>query len=316
VNARRWLWVRAGVSVALLGWLFLRVDWAVVAAQVRRVPGPALLLAWLLFWGAFALANARWARLVRAGGLAVPWWTLFRIKLVGFFWTQFLPSTVGGDGYRILALRGQAPNATTVVVLSVLLDRGYGYLALLLTHDVLFVLLWAWGKPLPSWVQAASWALVGLSVVVVGLGLWILADNNRLARALRRLRAPTAAARLRTIHRQEALPALLFSFAFVVVAGLTLAVLLWALGVQVDGLTFFYAYTFSLLAATLPISLNGLGLLEASMLAILHGQGLDFNALVTALGLWRFVQWSAGLLGGVVSLFARTARSREVSSRR
>ncbi len=307
-GSRFWFWLRVSVSLALLAWLLFRVDWAVVVAQARQVSSAALGLAWLSFWAAFALANARWVRLARAGGLAVSWWMLFRLKLVGFFWTQFLPSTVGGDGYRILALRHHAPGKTRAVVLSVLLDRLYGYLALLLTHAALFGLLGARGVALPAWVRAASWALVGLGVGALALGLWALGDDARLARALAALRAPAAAAELRAMHRAEGAIALLLSFAFVGVSGLTMAVLLWALGVPVDGLTFFYAYTFSLLVATLPISLNGLGLLEASMVVILQGQGFDPNAVLTALGLWRFVQWSAGLLGGVVSLVGPRAR--------
>jgi glycosyltransferase 2 family protein len=119
------------VSVGLLWLLFTRVDVARLW-EVARHASPAWLLAALALYSSMVVVSAwRWGLLLKAQGVQFPFKTLTASFLVATFFNNFLPSNIGGDLVRITdtaPAMGSKTLATTVV----LLDRGLGLLGLVL----------------------------------------------------------------------------------------------------------------------------------------------------------------------------------------
>jgi uncharacterized membrane protein YbhN (UPF0104 family) len=299
--------LRFAVGFAALGLLIARMDparaWAVVAsadpawlvaALAAQLAGKAF---WVLRWGTL-LASTGHRR--RAG-------ELLRWILVGLFFNNFLPTSVGGDVARGLGIaQGGVPRATAAA--SVVGDRLIGLFAL----GILAVLGGALGAAF--WPGQGPWggaAIVALAVVTILVVLTrpavldrvgrstILPDRwglrGRLQRVL--LGVSFLGARGRTVARAVALSVGLAACA---------ATYHWAIGRAVGIPVGLAAYCVIvpavMLFAALPITMNGLGIRELGFVGLLAAQGVPVEsaavfALLAFLGTLAFA-----MVGGVIFL--------------
>lgn len=92
--------VRIAVSVALLGLIATRVDLGGIGAKLAHLQWPWMLAAAATVYAAIVLSSVKWGLLLRARGHALPLPRLTRHYLVGLFFNNFLPTSVGGDVVR------------------------------------------------------------------------------------------------------------------------------------------------------------------------------------------------------------------------
>jgi len=119
------LWLRRVgtlLSLGLFAWLILRLDWNLVWAQLQGVAWWAILLAIGFYLFSQAFNTLRWCLLLWAHEVKISFWQAFCITWSGIFASNFLPSTIGGDGLRMIAIYPYT-RRTTVAVGSVVLDR-------------------------------------------------------------------------------------------------------------------------------------------------------------------------------------------------
>ena len=123
--------LRAVISLALIYLALSGVDLSTISARLREIKIEWMLAAVALAFLQLALLSERWRRIANACDAPLPLPTSFRFNLIGAFFNQVLPSTVGGDAMRIwlLARRGSGFSKATH---SVLLDRFVGVLTLAL----------------------------------------------------------------------------------------------------------------------------------------------------------------------------------------
>jgi len=128
--------IKALISVGLVMYLVHRTGgWETLAAWVRIVPPTVLLWAWVLYFTAVVLGSVKWAILLRAQGLPVPWMALVRYTLIGAFFNNLLPANVGGDVMRGYELAHHTQRRTDAAI-SVIMDRLVGLLTFLTTAAV------------------------------------------------------------------------------------------------------------------------------------------------------------------------------------
>ncbi len=162
-SSRRSLALRIGITLGLLALLFgFVVEPGAVLDELREAVGPGrrgqLAIAILLYCGLGTLVRGwRWQALTTALGHRVSAWRTTELFLVGTFFNQFLPTGMGGDVVRALALArdglGKAHAASTVLV-----DRAIGLLPLLAVGLL----------ALPA-VRDHTTPTVGVTLLVVGL---------------------------------------------------------------------------------------------------------------------------------------------------
>jgi uncharacterized membrane protein YbhN (UPF0104 family) len=114
-----------GAVLLLLVYHHLSLD--DVALEFRRLRFmPLVAFTAILFANTF-LSALKWKWLLEADGIKLSIRTLFGSYLIGTFFNLFLPSTVGGDTYRIASIgRGRIVKSTAAV----LADRLSGFIAL------------------------------------------------------------------------------------------------------------------------------------------------------------------------------------------
>jgi glycosyltransferase 2 family protein len=164
LDRRAGLLLRLAVSAALIAWVLARTPFHEVAAAFRSAD-PRWVLAALALVPLGCLASVRrWRLLIRAQGGDAPLPFLVRSFLVGVFFNNFLPSTIGGDTVRVLDTARTGMGRAKAVAI-VFVDRFVGLLALML-----FAVLGVLGMPsLYTWVfgGAAVLALVAILLVVL-----------------------------------------------------------------------------------------------------------------------------------------------------
>jgi glycosyltransferase 2 family protein len=271
--------LKLAISAALLAVLYGRMDFANLAAALRRVrPGP-LALFLLLLLGNTAVSAWKWKSLLAADGVVLPFAPLFGSYWVGTFFNVFLPSNIGGDAYRIVDV-GRRSARPVHTAASVFADRLSGFLALAV-FGIGFPLL---GRGL----LAAQPVLLALPLVTFAglLGLlwmlWAPAPSRWLLRRRAVRRFPRIETACRTFLESMAayrgrprvmgrVMAISFLFQFTVIVAVSL------LGAALELRIPFFAYCvfvplISLLEAV-PVSIYGLGLRDTGYVLFLTQTG-------------------------------------------
>jgi glycosyltransferase 2 family protein len=123
------------ISAVLIFWILRGTELMEIFIAVRRASLSLLVLAFSLHLMGFTLSAYRWRLLLRSRGTDASIRFLVESYIVGMFFNNFLPSTIGGDIYRTYDSwrLGQSKSGALAVVF---VDRFLGLLAL-----VLFALL-------------------------------------------------------------------------------------------------------------------------------------------------------------------------------
>ncbi len=133
-----------------------------------------LLLTVFIGLAAALLTFVRWYVLVQAQELPFTLWNAIRLGLVGFFFNNFLPGSVGGDLVKAWYIAGEQ-SRRTVAVSTVLIDRVLGLWALAALVAILGSGFWIAGDP--SLVDHPNLLFVVISadvLVLVSLAIWVL----------------------------------------------------------------------------------------------------------------------------------------------
>jgi len=127
------------VTVAIIAFLFARVDLKMMAQHLARANVALLLVALALYFLAIALSAVKWQVLVRAQNIPASFGDLLTYSLVGLFFGNLLPTNVGGDVVRAYGLV-RASGRPEAAAISVLVDRLMGLAAFLGAAVVMAVL--------------------------------------------------------------------------------------------------------------------------------------------------------------------------------
>ena len=282
-----WTLLRWLVPLGLIGFMLSQVNWDEILPLLARVSWTSLLASALFFLLSQFIIAVRWRYLLRVQEIDISLTRLTWLVLVGAFASNFLPTTVGGDVVKMAAVaQGQPKRA--VAVASVAADRLFNLAAMFFWLPSALTL--AGWNPLLETGAASTSALMRMPFVEK---MW-----GRVKRVFEAGRVWFTS--LRTVMVAMALSWLSIGASFVsfwiVTLALGISVSFWqAAGVAV--LAYF--------AALLPISVNGLGLLEGSVTALLVAQGASLEQGVAAAVLIRFVTLAVSLLGGARLLWHR-----------
>ncbi|PKN92598.1 MAG: hypothetical protein CVU44_13120 [Chloroflexi bacterium HGW-Chloroflexi-6] len=115
-------WIGTLLSLGLFVWLVTRLDWGLLFAQLAKLNPWMLALAFGLYLLTQAFNTLRWCALLWTHSVPISYWQAYRITWSGIFASNFLPSTVGGDGLRMVAILPYT-RSKSVALGSVALDR-------------------------------------------------------------------------------------------------------------------------------------------------------------------------------------------------
>jgi glycosyltransferase 2 family protein len=269
------------------------VPWLLAAAALTIVTVPPM--AW------------RWQQLLRARGVrdSVPWLT--RAYFVSYAFGQVLPTSVGGDAWRIFETSRRHPGNVTPVTGSVLLERALGGAVTLVLAGIGTLL--AIGRyPIGAylWIEAAF--VIG--TIGVAFVFFSRAIRRRLAFLLplvRRVRLETAARAVYDgLHGYRSHPATLARVSVITAAAqLTRVLAIYAsgraVGIHLSVLPYVVLGPLLFLVMLIPFTINGIGVREAFFISFLGKLGVHSD-LAFACGFLFFVMTILLALPGVAVL--------------
>jgi len=267
-RAKLGLLIKAVASLLLLAFLVQKVDWLGIEVRLIGAAPLPLLAALALLVAAVFVAALRWRMLIEQDGAVMSTGQAAQLTFAGMFFGQVLPATIGGDVVRgVLAYRNGYPWRD--VVSGIVLDRVTALLASVLL--ILAGLPWLAGiaAGAASSLMLTAVASVGL-VVVLALGLCV--DLVPLPQWLSRrgwiVAGLTLAKKVRTgLASRAGLAALALSL-LIHLSTVGVVMLIGAgLGVSITPLAAFLIVPVAILAAAVPVSVNGWGVREGVMVA-------------------------------------------------
>jgi uncharacterized protein (TIRG00374 family) len=298
MKARILFWLKIAVSAGLLGYLLTLIDLHDLLAQLRGLDVRYLLAAGVLLLVQVVISAAKWQRILRSDGVVMPLPFLFKTNLIGGFLSLFLPTSFGGDVYRVVAARGLNQDLAKSTS-SVVFDRLTGFFALISICMVGYVAL-----------PEQPYGLLVTALYVLGVLGFLIASSNLTIALIGRSTLPIVhglAKILRSFrsyrtHRRLLLVVLLLAFAFQLNVVVINKIYTLALGIDVSFRLLLVIIPLIYLTEALPISINGLGVRESAFAFFFVMNGLTAEAGVAVSLLIVAERYLLGILGGSLLL--------------
>jgi uncharacterized protein (TIRG00374 family) len=291
-------------SMLILGFLIHRIDFTRVGNVLKAVNPWLAGLAVLVLAAAPAVSIPRWRAILVCLGQALPTSVIARALYIGAFFNQVLPSSIGGDAWRIwFCTRAGVPLG--VAANSVLIERLVGLMAVLLCFGLTFpILANRVGDDPVRWLL---WLMLALCLGAV-LGLAFVAVAAHKLERLRLVR-PLAALglALATVARSSVVALLLWTG----LLGQLVAIVAFFLvgrsvGAPLSLVDCAVTLAPSLLVALVPISLGGWGVREGAFIVLLGFYGVSPEQALVISVLFGLALLSAAM-PGLVLWFRQTA---------
>lgn len=175
---KRWIPIlKVLVSLGFIGLLVATVDMGELLARARDVNIGYLLLCILFSFLMVAASTWKWWYLLRKQGHPLPYLRMYRWYFIGYFYSNFLPSNIGGDMARAW-LAGRQCGSGSAALISIFAERFTGSLVLLVLALVMpFMIGGLWSHP-------AVWPVMLLALVLLVGAISLLAGGQAAARSV------------------------------------------------------------------------------------------------------------------------------------
>lgn len=280
--------VRLAVSAGLIVFLLVKLNVYEIASHLKGLALVPLILAACMDMLMIAVQAWRWDVLLRARGISIRFTKLVYYYLVSIFFSAFLPTSVGGDFARIVAVSG-ATRQRADAVASIVVERILGFFVLLPVSLAAIPLV---SDQLKEWKLVLAAEIVGVVVVLGFLVLLVRPVARVFSRILdpllRLFRKFRARERLERVYSSVVLykgsrRALLGALALSVVSRV-----LWVYACYLIARAFplppslglaalFVVVPIVELVRMIPVSISGVGLREAAFAVMLKQFGVEYS---------------------------------------
>lgn len=281
----RWLTLllQLAVSIGLLAVLIAVVDWDGLRDAAAALSGGTLVLVAMLCVAAQSALVLRWRALMDMLGVRESWMRSWHTIFAGLFLTNFLPGTLGSDGLRVVLLTRSCGRASTAIG-AIAYERLMQLALYVCLVSVAALTPMPWLQPWPRTIIVAGGA-AGV-VLLVFLLYWLgqrsvdstLARGGLLQTAWRLFASILVeTGRMQTRMRRHRRAAIGFWAAGLLNVCLIVAiwpVVLSDMGDRVSIPTIALAAGAAAIASSIPISLNAIGIFEATAVVLLGLAGV------------------------------------------
>lgn len=292
------LLLKMGVSAGLIAIMLHAFDVKGVADHLLKASPWSLAAVVVISIAMAPVHAARWLIVVRAAGGRLAWGPATQMVLIGYFFSQALPSAVGGDAVRMWCAYRAGLRASDAVN-SVVLDRVIALVGLML----LGVLSLPW---LSDRVGNATAVNVFAAVIALGIGGFAaFIAFGGVTKALTRWRAGRLLARFADLAQATMLtparvvPLLAISIGGFVVASWLVYMIARGMALEIGFSDCLLLVPPVLLASVIPVSIAGWGVREGAMVVALGFAGVAPAAAFAVSVLYGLCVAAAGLPGSL-----------------
>ncbi len=284
--------------VILLSLLAYGIDWQAMPGYLARLSWQGTLLSTCALAASFVISPWKWQAALKIHDLHFKLFYLVTSNGIGFFLNNFLPTGIGGDAYRIMSTwpkEGYRSRAISAVVI----ERIVGFAALLAIGNIGAFALMAHSRTARVFILlSALGGLLGGALVLAVYAGWVKALTERLRSATFVDAVRHNFQYLRHAGRKW-LPLLAISLLFQTIAIANIYILFQSLGTPVSWALCAMLGAVAGLATLVPLSINGLGVVEGSFAGTAMALGIEYEAALAVAVLIRLLVLPASLAFGV-----------------
>jgi uncharacterized membrane protein YbhN (UPF0104 family) len=237
------------LSVGLLAWLLWKQDWNAILIAIKDLPLWIFLVSLALLLMRHIWNTTRWFILVRAQNIPIRFPRALKLVFTGLFASNFLPSMVGGDVVRIAGIIQESENRIAGAA-SVIVDRVIG------VFGMFFAL--PFSAPLIHLILSKGLVFGGIQGTTKTY--WMDTIRRSIAKSVTSLKI--------WLHQPTSLLlALLASWMGVLFYTVSVLILANELGIPVSLTDVVGASALTYFITMIPISINGYGLRELTILS-------------------------------------------------
>ncbi|MCX8061751.1 MAG: flippase-like domain-containing protein [Anaerolineales bacterium] len=290
-SPQRWLrWIGSLLSIGVLIYLLVTQGWHEIGQALARLSLWQVALALLLMFGSRLAVTLRWHVLLRSAGVPIPFIYTLRLTFSGLFASNVLPTTIGGDVFRLAGAVQSKLDAPTITA-SLIADRliGMAGMAMALPFS------------LPSWTILQNRFLSEFTLTPFSLSLSLCNPLLDLIRkGINFIRDTLHILQIWQHQRRALLLSLGWTWVHMLCLFTSLALLLNGLGEPLALWKIGGLWSLVYFVTLIPISINGYGLQEISMTVIFNiGGGISQSAGLTIALLIRLLTMIASLPGAL-----------------
>jgi len=300
-------WLRLIVSIALLGFLFQLTDWR-EATRILVDTRP------LIAGAAFALcifglvvSAIRWNVLIRAHAIYISNYSAARFYWIGAFFSNYLPSNIGGDVVRAIAMKRS--DKLSQIAASIVVERITGLAIILLLVALSLLLRPEYyavdGLLILVWLGVGGLTMAMFAVLFGGqqasklLANWGDKDGSLIQRGIDKFRKLVDGVNFYSNAKGAVVTTLIGAAVFymnmVAINYFTLA----AVGARLPWFEVFLIAPLIPLVSFLPISVNAIGVAEGTFVFFYVQAGVPLDTALAAALLLRLLTMFTSLLGGI-----------------
>jgi len=283
--------IKSLISFSLLVFLFTKVvSFSEVLSTFTQINLGYFLLALVFIFGNNFVSTARWKYLIDHA--KVKYWYLFRLYFIVNYFNNFLPSSIGGDVYKILKLKNVVDDGALATA-ATFMERFTGLLALAVMASIALTFT----SYFPSY-----YGILMLILFVGGFlcGLFVLNKFHKLHPKLEKFYIVFSSFKDK---KMIVFKAFLLSFLVQMFSVLTQFMVIKALGINLSLIYAFFAFPVAGFISFFPISFNGVGVQEAMYIKLLGFVGVSASAAVTASITYFIIRVISSLVGAVFYYF-------------
>lgn len=118
------------ISIGLLYWVFSKIDWVSLKKELHYAQWAWLAIAWISFVISQIISVWRMQLYLKKVEIHLPFITNARLYALGMFYNFFIPGGVGGDAYKVIALRNHFHRPLKELTSAIFFDRFIGLCAI------------------------------------------------------------------------------------------------------------------------------------------------------------------------------------------
>lgn len=295
------------ISVALLLFLFIKVDWKSFLHSLQNSNLFFIFISFLISFLIVWLMSLKWNLLLRVNNYSIATFTLMKITMITSFIGLFLPSSISTDVLRGYYLTKEK-SSKLLSASSIIVDRLSGissllfmiFLGLFLSENIFDELNL---KPI---LYSLIFVLLISIIVLFNRGIKNKIDlvfeksNNVVIKNLKKIYLAVNDFRK---YPKTVLITFLLSIIVQLLRGIRFYLIALAFNIEISIVYFIIIVPIIMLAIMLPISLGGLGVKEGIAVAFLQLIGIAFNNAITIALVESITMTIVILIGGVLYIF-------------
>ena len=289
------------ISVSIIAYLFTRADLDLVFDRMKTAEHSLVLASTCLFFALVIPQSIRWLSILKGSGAGLKFQLATGITMVGWFFNQVLPSSVGGDAFRVWYAYRFGVRLSTATQ-SVIFDRLSALMA------VMFILLMSspWLNLFFSSNQPVLAILFFAFMLLSGCIFLMIADYivpSFLPDTVKEHVIEFSGTARKVFLGKTGLQVIAISVVIHFIVALVVWLLAQSLHIPLDIVHVLLLMPVILFVTAIPISIAGWGVRESTMVIVFGMVGMPTESAISLSLSFGLIMLVASLPGGVVWWF-------------